>query len=336
MQINLFEVSEGYKRLDKMGDPLEKISKNVKWEGLKEVLKPITFDQGKKGGRPAWDAMIIIKSLLLQSLYNIADGACEYQINDRMSFKRFIGLDIAQKAPDEKTLWLYRERLKHKGLEAKIFQWFEDQVNSAGFTAKKGQIIDASFVQTPKPSGKHKKQLEEEIVLTQAQKAQIDRESTFTKKRNQHYHGYKNHIQIDNKYKLIRKHAVSTASTHDSQLLEALLDEKENTHQEVWADSAYYSASSEELLKEKGLNSHIHQRAYRSKPLSKEQHIRNTIKSKTRVRVEHIFGHMVTSMGGVSIQTIGLARARVKISLKNLAYNMQRFCFLKTKTRAFC
>ena len=331
MQISFFEVEDSYIRLDKAGDPLLNLNSMIRWDTLRPLLSPVSLAPGSQGGRPALDSLMMVKCLLLQSLYNISDESCEYQINDRLSFKRFIGLSVSDKAPDEKTIWLFRERLKHGGLHEKIFDWFSDEINSAGYVAQEGQIIDASFVPTHKPTGKHKKQLKEGIPLTSSQSAQIDADATFTKKNNTTHHGYKNHIQVDAKHKIIRKQKTTTASVHDSQEFESLIDEGGNSGVDVFADSAYRSAESEKMISEKKLVSQVHERAYRNKPLTNEQKASNKIKSRVRVRVEHVFGHMATSMGSLAVHTIGLARAEVKISFKNLAYNMHRFILFESR-----
>ena len=66
------------------------------------------------------------------------------------------------------------------------------------------------------------------------------------------------------------------------------------------------------------------QRAYRGKPLSEDQEISNKAKSRVRARVEHVFGHMQNSMGGIFVRAIGIARARVGVTLMNLTYNLSR------------
>lgn len=332
-QLSFFEaeVAACQERLAVAGDPLAKLDAFINWAGLRPLLKPFEFDNSAKGGRPAWDALFMVKVLLLQALYNIADGSCEYQINDRLSFKRFLGLKPADKAPDEKTIWLYRERAKHSGLHEKIFSWFDNELIRSGYLAQKGQIVDATFVPTHKPTGKQDKQLKEGLPLTPAQARQRDNDATFTKKGETTHHGYKNHVQTDVKHKFIRRSKTTTASTHDSQTMEDLLDPKGNTGRDVFGDSAYRSASIEELVKANHQNSRIHRRAYRNKPLSECQKKANVTRSRVRAKVEHIFGHMVTSMGGLMIHTIGLARAQVKITLKNIAYNMKRFTFFEAK-----
>jgi IS5 family transposase len=328
------EVGRSHALLDKAGDPLAKLDRFINWQSLEPLLEPLRFDNSVQGGRPAWDALLMVKVLLLQALYTIADGSCEYQINDRASFKRFLGLNPGDKAPDEKTIWLWRERIKHSGLHDTIFAWFDHELNRAGYIAQKGQIVDATFVPTHKPTGKQDKQRKEGIPLTPAQAAQRDEDATFTKKGGKTYHGYKNHIQTDVKHKFIRKHTTTTASTHDSQELDNLVDPTGNTGRDVYADSAYRSAKTEKKLRGDTLNSKVHYRAYRGKPLTETQKKTNTTRSRVRARVEHIFGHMTTSMGGLMIHTIGLARATVKMTFKNLAYNMQRFAMFEMRAAA--
>jgi len=331
MQRSFLEIEDCYNRLDKAQDPLLKLNKMINWDSFEPILESIRFATTARGGRPGLDPLIMVKCLLLQALYNISDESCEYQINDRLSFKRFLGLGPSQKAPDAKTIWLYRERLMHKGLHGKIFDWFNRAIDQAGYTAESGQIIDATFVPVHKPTGKHKKQFSEEIPLTKSQASQIDRQATFTKKGSKSYHGYKSHIQVDNKHKIIRKCSVTTASAHDSREFENLIDEKNNADKTIWADSAYRSAEAEEMIAKKQLKSEVHERGCRNKPLSSEQKSQNKIKSSTRARVEHVFGQMTTTMNGLTTHVIGISRTKVKVVFKNLAYNMRRFVFLESR-----
>ena len=87
------------------------------------------------------------------------------------------------------------------------------------------------------------------------------------------------------------------------------------------------SKECEEKLATDGFISHIHEKGARNHPLTEEQKAANRIKSKTRVRVEHVFGAQ-HAMGGHIVRTIGLARAKVKIGMMNLVYNMKRLGLL--------
>lgn len=338
-QAGFFEVDDAYARLDRAGDSLAKLDAIVDWSGLKTLMKTIQFDvhtNGGKGGRPPVCGLMMAKIMILQALHNLADEATEFLINDRLSFKRFLGLRVAQKSPDAKTMWLWRERVCHSGLYAKIMAWFDGELARTGYAAKGGQIVDATFIPTHKPTGKHKKQLAEETPLTRAQASQIDDDATFTKKGDTTYHGYKNHTNIDREYKLIRAHETTTASLHDSQKLDDLLDVNA-AEKSVWADSAYRGKPQESRLLAVGLVSEIHERGARNHPLTDAQKAANRVKSRVRARVEHVYGHMNTAMGGLMIHTLSLARAKVKVTLKNLAYNLQRFVFLQSqKLREQC
>ena len=138
----------------------------------------------------------------------------------------------------------------------------------------------------------------------------------------------KNHVGVDKAHKLIRKWDATDAAVHDSQKLDDVLD-LSNTGKEVWADSAYRSVQIEAGLKEKGLQSRIHRRAARNRPLSERQKSANTMRSKVRAHVEHVFGHQQSSMGGKIVRTIGIVRARFKIGMMNLGYNIRRLVQLE-------
>ncbi len=334
-QASFFEIEDCYARLDAAGDPLAKLDSVVDWSGLETLMRGITFERdsnGGKGGRPPLSGLMMAKILLLQACNNLADERSEFLINDRLSFKRFLGLGVNDKSPDARAIWLWRERVLHSGLHEKIFAWFEGELVRAGFEAKGGQIVDATFVPTHKPTDTHKKQLRDEMPLTPEQARQIDTHATFTKKGDTTYHGYKNHTGVDAKYKLIRKSETTTASVHDSQKLADVLTlppaNASAEDKKLWADCAYRSAQIEAMLAAKNMTSEVHERAYRNTPLTELQKAANRLKSSVRARVEHVYGHMETVMGGLMIHTIGLARAQVKMTFKNLAYNMQRFAFL--------
>lgn len=340
MQAGFFDVSDAYARVDACGDPLVVLESAVDWRGLDALMRGVVFERdsnGGKGGRKPLPGLMMAKILILQACNNLSDDRAEFLINDRLSFKRFLGLELREKSPDAKSIWLWRERVLHSGLHEKIFAWFEGELAHSGFEAKGGQIVDATFVPTHKPTGKHRKQLAEETPLKPAQMQQVDADATFTKKGSETHHGYKNHAHVDVKWKLIREAKITPNAPHDSTEFESVLREGKADGPEedrrVWGDSAYRSAAAEAMLASKNLVSQVHARAYRNRPLTDMQKAENRQKSAVRVRIEHVFGHMETAMGGMLIHTLGLARACVKITLKNLAYNLQRFVFLTSQRR---
>lgn len=333
-QSNMFEVMDSFARLDKAGDPLQKLTKHIRWYRLEKIIKPIFKTEASQMGRPSWDIGIILRCLLLQALYNLSDDSCEYQINDRISFKRFIGIDVNAKAPDAKTLWHYREKMIALKLDQKLWIWLEEELTRSGYRAKKGQMIDASFVEVPRRACDEKDFDEDDEDYHDSRTSQLDPDASYTKKNSKTYYGYKMHVQADVCYKLVRNHCVTSAHVHDSQCFEELLDDEINSGRDVYADSAYRSEAHESLLRRKGLQSKIHYRAYRNKGLSAAKVLTNSTRSKVRVRIEHIFGHIHTAMGGIYTHVVGRARVGFKVSLKLLAYNLHRYSYFERRKMA--
>ena len=161
-------------------------------------------------------------------------------------------------------------------------------------------------------------------------RCQKDTDARWTKKNQETHFGYKNHVNADAQHKLIRAYAVTAASVHDSQVFDELLDhttDEEGKKRAAYADSAYRSKEQEERLQANGIESQVCEKGTRGTPLTAEQRASNRVKSKTRVRIEHVFGAQA-QMGGHLVRTIGIARARVKIAMINLVYNMRRFVLL--------
>uniref|UniRef100_UPI0012EB1F9A IS5 family transposase n=1 Tax=Desulforegula conservatrix TaxID=153026 RepID=UPI0012EB1F9A len=184
-----------------------------------------------------------------------------YQILDRLSFMRFLSIDAGDKVPDSKTIWLFREKLKDAGIIEELFSRFDNYLNKKGFTARKGQIIDASIVPVPKQrnsreENKRIKNDEKPENWSKAKARQKDTDARWVKKNGVSYFGYKNHVSVDVQHKLIRTWNVTVASVHDSQVFEELIDE-DNSRRDVYADSAYRSGASLEILSKKSLRSQI-------------------------------------------------------------------------------
>jgi IS5 family transposase len=273
---------------------------------------------------------MMFKILVLQSLYNLSDGQTEYQLRDRISFMRFLGFKINESIPDEKTIWAFRERLTSAGAIDKLFARFNKFLGSKGFEAKIGQMVDAAIVSTPKrrDTREHNDRIKEgdvphHIAEHEPRLRQKDLDAKWTKKRGQNHFGYKNHINADTKHKFVRKYAVTPASTSDPSCLEELLDS--NNNKKLWADSAYRTPSNEALLEEEKYIDKMHFRVKAYKYISEPQRRENARRSKIRKRVEHVFGFVQNSMHGQFIRTIGLKRAKTKIGLMNLVYNLCRY-----------
>lgn len=314
-----------------------KLKNTIDWEGFRPLLEEVcgySQKDKKKGGRPPFDPVLMLKVLILQKYYGLSDENAEYQINDRLSFLSFVGLELGDDVPDSRTIWDFKERIEkdERNGSARLFEAFGEVLARKGLVAKEGSIVDASFIDAPRQrntreqnkkikEGERPEGFEEKT----AKGRQKDCDARWAKKNNETHYGWKNHIKADAKTKLITAQVTTDASVHDSQTFKQLVNEED---ERVLADSAYYSEEMEEYVLEKcNAEDFIMRKGYRDHPLSAEEEKINHQISKVRVRVEHIFGRM-SQMGAEYCRSIGLTRAKQHNSLANLTYNMDRYAFL--------
>ena len=340
MQIGLWDESLRLEKLSKLGDSLEKLNHAINWEQFRPKLTKVFKKQAKgAGGRPPYDYVMLFKVLVLQRIYNLSDDQTEYQINDRMSFMRFLGLGLGDRVPDAKTIWLYRDTLTKANVIRELFDLFNAQLEDAGLITHTGTIVDATFVEAPRQHNhrdenddiKQGKIPEEWKKPENIHKLrQKDTDARWTRKGREFHFGYKDHVKADADSKLITDYTVTPANVHDSQPMPAMINEKDKA---VYADSAYWGSVVAEALPDT-VENHIHERGTKKQPLTEEQKASNRIKSKTRCRIEHIFGFMTSSMHGITVRSVGLARAEFNIGLTNLIYNLCRFEFLNRPVKS--
>lgn len=329
----LFDEQESIEKLSVIGNPLDRISNVVDFEAFRNSLEEALLNKEKKSnaGAKPFDVVMMFKILILQRYYGLGDTQLEYQIIDRTSFKKFLGLESGDKVPDEKTVWAFRESLTTKGVVEKLFTEFRDYLEGKGLIVNEGKMIDASFTVAPRQRNtrEENKKIKEgkgdELWKDKPNKRKHkDIDARWTKKNNETFYGYKNHAKVDTKSKFIDEYVVTDASVHDSQALEDLLTEKDKG-QDLYADSAYTGEEQEKTISKHEMINQVHEKGYRGKPLTEEQKEKNKEKSKTRARVEHVFGFMEQSMNGLALKSVGIVRANGIIGLINLTYNIFRY-----------
>ena len=185
------------------------------WEPFRPELNAARKN-GDKGGRPAYDVVLMFKVLVLQALYNLPDEQTEYQILDRLSFMRLLGLELQDAIPGARTIWVFREQPIAAEAVEKLSGQFDAMLEAAGFAASGGQIVDATFVEVPRQRN--------------------NRDDNETIKKGETPAGWSD--------KKIRKYKVTDASVPDSRELDNVLDPG-NGSQETWAGSAYRSDAQE-------------------------------------------------------------------------------------------
>ena len=333
-QKGFFDETDRLQELSNLGDPLEKLNRYINWEGLRGILtRTLKKEAQGPGGRPPFDYVMMFKILVLQKLYNMADDKTEYQIKDRLSFQRFLGLQLCDTVPDAKTIWHFREELNEAKILDTVFYRFVEQLEQKRIITRSGSIVDATFVDVPKQRNTkdENKEIKEGKIPEKWQGeensnklAQKDTDARWATKNKETHYGYKNHIKIDKKSKIITKYRVTSAEVHDSQELKNLIEKGKDKR--LYGDSAYTGEEVQKCIPETILN-RIHEKGYRNHPLTKTQERNNTAKSGIRARVEHVFARM-NHFGGIVIRTIGIKRAELQIGLLNLTYNFTRYVYL--------
>lgn len=329
----LFDEEETYQKLTAIGNPLELISGVVDFEMFRNTLetKLLNTDKKSNAGAKPYDVVMMFKILILQRYYGLGDTQIEYQILDRLSFKKFLGIESGDKVPDEKTVWAFRENMTNSGLVEDIFKQFTDFLGAKNLIINEGKMVDASFTVAPRQRNTR----EENRIIKEGggdelwndepnKKRHKDIDARWTKKNNETFYGYKNHAKVDTKSKFIDTYKVTDASVHDSQPLDELLSEKDE-EQDFHADSAYTGEEQEKVISKYKMKNKVIEKGYRNKPLLEEQKAGNREKSRTRARVEHVFGFMEQSMNGLFLRSVGIVRAIGIIGLINLTYNLFRY-----------
>ncbi|MDQ1924839.1 IS5 family transposase [Massilia pseudoviolaceinigra] len=261
-----------------------------------------------------------------------ADADTAFQLLDRLSFQRFVGLRASSQIPERTTIWTFKEPLIQANASESIFEAADKQLSKHGYIARGGQMIDASIVQAPKQSfSKEEKALVAEgampITWGPAKRRQKDTDARWTKKHGKSFYGYKVSANADKRYKLVRKIKVSTASEHDTRYFEDVLDPN-NTSRDILADKGYVDGEREERLTKQGWRMHFQRKGTKDNPISEAQERRNRRIAKTRARVEHVFAGLA-QLGGKVVRSIGLPRATLQLNWKVAAYNLQRLIYLK-------
>ena len=321
----------------------------VDFELFRPVLeKALAYGDGTKGGRPAYDPVAMFKILILAAQNTVSDARMEFLIRDRLSWLRFLGFDLGAATPDENTIRLFREKLTRAGAIETLFAAFDRCLRERGYLPMGGQIVDATLVAAPK---QRNTAAEREAIKAgrtaaeiwpgePARAAQKDTDARWTLKFAKARalpdgrpgidiaipsFGYKSSIAICRRYGFIRRGKVTDGARFDGRMLRDVVT-RDNTASDVWADTAYRSRANETWLTSMGRVSRIHRKKPRGKPMSPRTAAANAKRSAVRARIEHVFARQKDQMG-LSIRTIGLRRAEVKVGLANLAYNIDRLIF---------
>ena len=288
---------------------LNKLDELIPWQELAQPLEGL-YRNGQQGGRRPWPVVMMLKCLLLAKWFGLSDPQLEETLQDRLSFRRFVGLSLEDATPDETTFVRFRSRLREAGLIDTLFEHALDHLKQRGVVLKTGTLVDATIIEAPRGRRRN------DGSNTR------DTDASFTKKHGKTYHGYKAHLATD-KRGLITGCVFATAKVHDSQHF-ASLTANEPDGGQVYADSAYDSLGLRQPLHRRGVLTGIivkRRRGQRSLPAVQKQ--MNRCFASVRAVVEHPFAWM-KNMGHRRVRYRGLERNRLDFVLMAVAYNFKR------------
>ena len=321
MSFNQFILREQYLKVKGLGDRLELMKKQIDWEPFIPLVKKVFHDGTEAGGRPHTNELVVVRALLLQGWYGLSDQELEFQINDRLSFRNFVGFPEA--VPDFTTIWNIRERLQKEGIDKQIWNELQRQLDANGYAIAKGVIQDASFIEAERGRARRgrEKKAEKEgrtIEYTEKQKAHMDKNGTYTVKHGQVHYGYKLHAKSDVKHSLIREILTTTAKDNDGTINLVKTDDGK-----AYRDKGYCFTPLPDGVKDMTM-----QRATREHPLSEREEERNKKISKRRSPGERPFAVVKEVFhGGVTYVTT-LARVHIKNVFTCFAYNLYQLVTL--------
>jgi transposase, IS5 family len=298
---------KGSRRLDRL-DGL------VRWYRFEKLVGRLR-DEGP--GRPGYKPILMFKALLLQSLYGLSDAELEEALNDRLSFRRFVGLSLEDETPDHTTLCRFRLRLVGAGLLEKLFAELDGQLEQAGVMLKRGTMLDATLIETQAaakpPRGEH---------------SPVDPDARMTARKGKPgtSFGYKAHVGVDEGSGLIRSVITTPANVNDTGPADALIRGDEKV---VWADAAYDTHRRRAALKARGVKPRIARRPHWTQgPLPPRLKRYNQLIARRRAAVETTFATWKRRMRLTAIRYIGLPKAAAQVILVAMAFNMRRWAKL--------
>jgi transposase, IS5 family len=301
---------------------LEALGGALKWYRFEKLLSRLVPEGA---GRPPFDPLLMFKALLLQQWYRLSDAELEEALNDRVSFRRFLGLSLEDASPDHTTLCRFRNRLAQAQLGEKLFAEFDRQLEARGLVVKRGTMIDASLVATPFRPGS-----------ADGRREAVDRDAALTARKGQRgtHYGYKMHVGADADSRLIRAARLTPANVNESVVADALVRGDEAA---IYADKAYAKRERRTHLRQRGIKPRIMHKSWGGGPPLRPSQVRhNTLISKTRAQVEGVFATLKRWFGLERVRYAGLAKNETHLQLVAVAYNMARAWRLQPTCQEKC
>lgn len=292
------------------GGQLDRLNELVKWYRFEKLVGHLRDEAGP--GRPGYPSLVLLKAVLLASLYGLSERELEEALDDRLSFRRFVGLALEEKVPDHTVLNRFRNRLIAEHLLDKLFAELDRQLDKAGVILKRGTMLDATLIEAA-------------VAPPKGDQPSKDPDAAFARRSGKpgFTFGYKAHVGVDEGSGIIRSALATPANVNDTTPADALIlgDEKA-----VWADAAYHTHAREAALKARGVKARLMRRPNKHHPKLPPRLARyNRLIARRRAAVETTFATLKNRMGFTRIRYVGLAKATAQVLLAAFAFNLRRW-----------
>jgi transposase, IS5 family len=287
---------------------LERIAALVDWAGFERLLGEV---YAAPVGRPSYGPVVLMKCLLLQQWYRLSDPGLEEALSDRLSFRRFVGLALADPVPDHSTLSRFRSELVRRGLAERLLAELNRQLDTQGLMVKTGTLIDASLVEA---DGRRPRK--DEPVAGRS-----DRDATWNAMPETPLFGYKAHVAVDQGSGLVRQAILTPANVSDKTPFLALVQGDERM---VYADRGYESRWYRDRLAEQGIADGVMRCDFQRRRLTPEDHARNRAIAPLRAPVERTFAILKRWYGYRRVRYRSLVKNALQLQLLALAMNLRR------------
>ena len=292
------------------GGQLDRLHGLVKWYRFEKLVGHLRDEASP--GRPGYPSLMLLKAVLLASLYGLSERELEEALDDRLSFRRFVGLALEEKVPDHTVLNRFRNRLISEGLLEKLFAELDRQLQKAGVILKRGTMLDATLIETA-------------VAPPRGDRPSRDPDAGFARRQGKagSTFGYKAHVGVDEGSGIIRSVTTTGANVNDTTPADALIlgDEKA-----VWADAAYHTHAREAALKARGVKARLMRRPNKHHPKLPPRLARyNRLIARRRAAVETTFATLKNRMRLTRIRYVGLAKASAQVLLAAFAFNLRRW-----------
>jgi IS5 family transposase len=311
--------------VDGLGGPrtaamLERLGAATPWETVAAPILALPEYNNTGAGRPPWCPVLMLRCLMLAKWFNLSDPGLEEALQDRISFRKFVGLSFTDRTPDETTFVEFRARLRGAQIHDHIFDAVVEHIRGQGLLVREGTMVDATIIEAPRgrprPDGTTTR----------------DQDASFTSKHGVPHHGYKGHIGADLSG-IITDYRFGTAKEHDSRHIDDLTMHEKKL---VLADSAYSDKGRRAELRARGVIDGIcHKRNRGQTRLHPYQERWNRLVARLRARVEHPTAMMKQQLGYRRVRYRGKDRNAFDFAMTLTACNIKKSLSLRdAKKRA--